>query len=157
MQQIFNLKEPSVMSDTDLDWEYADDIRALVMGHIFANEIQDVEARNNIKGSMKYYYKKTAGARKSALLILLMLFIFSKPAWCVRMGEDIHPDCANDNEGNEYHTLIPTFVSPKVSLIITMLCMFFIFCLQYLKVSASDNPDYIDVVKLILQLVLIGK
>ena len=156
MNDLMNIKDASAISDTELDWEFSDDIRALVMAQIFAMEIQDVKARDNIKGKMRYYYKKTTGARKAALLILLMMFIFSKPAWCVRMGEDISKDCEVDSEGNNYHTLISTFVSPRVSVVITLLCMYFIFCLQYLKITSSSEPDQIDYIKLILQLGIIA-
>ena len=156
MKDLMNIKEASAVSDTDLDWEFSDDIRALVMAQIFAMEIQDVKARNNIKGKMKYYYKKTAGARKAALFILLLMFIFSKPAWCVKLGDEISGNCEIDNEGNNYHTLISTFVSPRVSIVITLLCMYFIFCLQYLKITSSSSPDQIDYIKLILQLGIIA-
>jgi hypothetical protein len=156
MNEMMNIKEASEISDSELEWDYADDIRALVMAQIFAMEIQDVKARNNIKGKMRYYYKKTSGARKGALFILLLMFIFSKPAWCVRMGDNISNDCEVDTDGNDYHTLISTFVSPRVSVVITLLCMYFIFCLQYLKITSSSEPDQIDYIKLILQLGIIA-
>ena len=156
MNDLMNIKEASEISDSELEWDFADDIRALVMAQMFAMQIQDVKARNNIKGKMRYYYKKTSGARKGALLILLLMFIFSKPAWCVRMGENISKDCEVDTDGNDYYTLISTFVSPRVSVVITLLCMYFIFCLQYLKITSSTNPDQIDYVKLILQLGIIA-
>ena len=156
MANFLNIKEASEVSDGDLEWDFADDIRAKVMAHIFAGEIQDIKARNNIQGKMRYYYKKTSGARKSALFILLMLFIFSKPAWCQRMGENIDSNCQVDSEGNEYHTLIANFVSPKVSVIISLICMFFIFALQYLKITSSISADRIDYIKLILQISILS-
>lgn len=156
MNDFLKIKEASMVSDGDLDWEYPDDIRALVMAHMFAGEIQDIKARENITGQMKYYYKKTAGARKTALLILLLMFIFSKPAWCQRLGEDISDTCQVDVDGNSYYTIIPSFISPKVSNVITFLCMFFIFGLQYLKISSSPSPDRIDVIKFVLMIVLVA-
>lgn len=133
------------------DTVYKDDIRALVLAHRLNNQMVNVETNAQITGSFAYYYRKLAGLRKVLLAILLLLILFQRPSWCVKMGASIDPTCTIDSEGRTYNLVVTSFVEPRTSFVLSFGIMYFLLMLQALKVHASAKVLSSERLKLVLQ------
>ena len=134
--------------------DYEEDMRALVLAHIFINNIENKDVDDAIKGKYGYYYRKMRGLRKILLLMIVIIFLMQKPHWCVELGDDIDDECAVDSEGREYNLLINTFIDPGVAFVISYAMMYFLIVLQVFKVQSSDMEDTYEIVKMYGQIIL---
>lgn len=134
--------------------EFEEDIRALVLAHIFVSSIENKEVDEAIQGKYGYYYRKMRGLRKILLLMIISIFLMQKPHWCVELGDDIDAECSVDSEGREYNLLINSFIDPGVAFVISYAMMYFLIVQQVFKVQSSDKEDAYEIVKMYGQIIL---
>lgn len=119
--------------------KYREDIRGLVLAHIFAQKMEVIEERNALSGKFRRFYRKTTLLRFLLMFILFVLFFLHKPEWCAGR-DDMAEDCTVDASGIKYTLLMTYFFPPGVEFILTVFCMLPLVITQYYK--SKNIPDF---------------
>lgn len=149
--EVSSAGKEAIKGEAEVSSRHENDMRAIIFAHQFTQIDDEHESTSAIKGSFLYYHRKTKGLRKILLLVILAMFLTSKPSWCIERGTEINDDCSIDVNGNYYNTSHGVYFDSKITFIVSFVAMYLIILLQVLKVQASTKVSQMESTKLILQ------
>lgn len=142
---VIDVNKPGFYAETP----YYDDMRVIFLAFFFEKRIEETEVIAQMKGLFRYYYRRSSLVRVLLAVFLLVIALFTKPAWCKAMGDQISDDCSQSTDGRTFFVFIPSFFDGMQFTILTFTIMYILLGFQALKLHFSDKLVRTEVIKFV--------